>query len=188
MLNKDTFFMPEIVETGLIRLERRRHCYDKALSQLIEHSRDHLRKFLFWVDHIQSLEDTIKATDKFLADWDCKEVFDYLVFDKADNLVGAGGLHDISYEHQSADFGYLLDVDQTGKGYASDLVKTIEKLAFDGGFHRLQIVVDVLNLSSQKVAKRCGYDYEGTKKDCSLVYDGYRSNMIFAKINSEKAL
>lgn len=180
--------MPERIEGEKIILLRRNHDYDSDMFKLIDGSRKFLREFLFWVDGILMPEDCIGTTDMFRQQWDNKESFDYLILKKEDlSLLGAGGIHDIRHGDNAAEFGYFLGKDKTGKGYVSEAVSLLEKLLFEKGFHRLVIECDMNNFASIKVAERAGYKYEGMLKDRKLAYDGYRTHLLFAKINSKGA-
>lgn len=175
--------MPEELTGGKIRLIKRHRKYSRELFLAIDRSRDFLREFLFWVDGTKSVEDVDKAMDMFAGKWNEKTAFDFVILEKAGGAVaGAGGAFNIDFENRSAELGYFLDRSQTGKGYASELVRLLEDYLFAKGFHRLKLEIDERNLLSQRVAERTGFVYEGTLRDVLLAYDGYRSHKVYAKI------
>lgn len=185
-MQKDEFIMPEELTGEKIRLVRRHRKYSREMFELIDRSRDFLREFLYWVDATKSEKDVDDAMDMFVRQWEDKTAFDFVALEKAGGkVVGAGGVHDVDFKNRSANFGYLLDQGQTGKGYASELVKLVEGCLFAGGFHRLVIEADVRNLASQRVAERAGYVYEGTLRDVVLAYDGYRSHKLYSKLQKK---
>lgn len=185
-MQKDEFIMPEELTGEKIRLVRRHRKYSREMFELIDRSRAFLREFLYWVDATKSEKDVDDAMDMFVRQWEDKTAFDFVALEKAGGkVVGAGGVHDVDFKNGSANFGYLLDQGQTGKGYASELVKLVEDCLFAGGFHRLVIEADVRNLASQRVAERAGYVYEGTLRDVVLAYDGYRSHKLYSKLQKK---
>ncbi len=107
---------------------RRRHEHDEELLDLILRSKDFLREFLFWVDDTKTLQDVAVVTDVFSKNWENQDSFEYVFMDKkTKKMVGAGGIHTVSYMNHWAEYGYYLDKKATGHGYASDFVKALEK-------------------------------------------------------------
>lgn len=182
-MKKEEFAMPEELTGETIRLIKRHRKYSRELFLAIDRSRDFLREFLFWVDGTKSVEDVDKAMDMFAGKWNEKTAFDFVILEKNGGAVaGAGGAFNVDFENRSAELGYFLDRNQTGKGYASELVRLLEDYLFAKGFHRLKLEIDERNLPSQRVAERTGFVYEGTLRDVLLAYDGYRSHKVYAKI------
>lgn len=180
------FSLPEKISGERVILARRTHEYDEALFRLIDESRAFLRQFLFWVDDTKSLRDVQTVTDIFNKNWDEQNSFEYVFLDKATRkLVGAGGIHTISYMHRWGEFGYYLDKNATGHGYVREAVDLLTAELFKKGIHRAVIECDADNKASAKVAESCGFVYEGCLKDARLAYGEYRNELVFAKINQE---
>ena len=183
----EKFKLPEEIVGEKIVLKRRSHEHDEELFALIDRSRQVLREFLFWVDDTHSIEDVKKVTDIFSKNWDECNSFEYVFFDKKSNkMVGAGGIHTVSYMNRMAEYGYYLDKNARGNGYVSEFVKLLEKELFARGIHRLVIRCDEKNPASAAVAKRNNFVYEGLLRDAKYAYGEYRNSMVFAKINEEK--
>ncbi len=182
MVSKIT--LPKNLCSEQVLLEQRNHQYDEALFALIDGSREFLRRYLFWVDSVTDIESVAKTTDRFLANWQKQDSYEYVYLDpQSRKLVGAGGIHTIDYDNSCAAFGYYLDKNSTGHGYASGFVKLVEETLFAAGIHRLEIRCEKDNLASAAVAKRCGYQYEGCRRDGLFAYGTYRDELIFAKLN-----
>ena len=183
----EKFKLPEEIVGEKIVLKRRAHEHDEELFALIDRSRQVLREFLFWVDDTHSIEDVKNVTDIFSKNWDECNSFEYVFFDKKSNkMVGAGGIHTVSYMNRMAEYGYYLDKNARGNGYVSEFVKLLEKELFARGIHRLVIRCDEKNPASAAVAKRNNFVYEGLLRDAKYAYGEYRNSMVFAKINEEK--
>lgn len=176
--------LPEKLSSPAVTLKRRTHVYDEELFKLIDGSREFLRRYLFWVDTVTDIDSVRQTTDRFAANWDKQDSFEY-VYLAPDNgrLVGAGGIHTIDYNNSCAAFGYYLDQNSTGRGYASGFVRLLEDALFAAGIHRLEIRCEKDNIASAKVADRCGYQYEGCRRDGLFAYGTYRDELIFAKLN-----
>jgi len=184
-LNK--FSLPEEITGQKVIIKRRVHQYDEELFNLIDHSRDFLREFLFWIDDTQSSDNVKNVTDIFNQNWDEQKSFEYVFLDsQTGKMVGAGGIHTISYMHHWAEFGYYLDKDAVGHGYITEVVNLLTNALFEKGIHRVVIECDKQNTASANVAKRCGFEYEGCQKQARLAYGEYRDELLYAKINQQK--
>lgn len=183
-LKLEKFSLPEELVGEKVILRPRSHSYDTTLFELIDFSREFLRQYLFWVDDTRSVDDVQKITDIFQDNWAKQEAFEYVFLDKkTEKLVGAGGIHTISYPHHFAEYGYYLDQRATGHGYITEAVQLLEKELFKRGIHRLQIICDVENQASIAVAKRCGFVPEGIMRESRFAYGSYRDELMFAKLN-----
>ncbi len=180
----EKFSLPETIIGEKCIFVKRTHTYDEALFHLINESRHFLREFLFWVDDTKTLDDVKTVTDIFSKNFDEQNSFEYVFLDKeTKELVGAGGIHTVSYMNRMAEYGYYLSHTATGRGYASDFVASLEKELFAHGIHRLVIECDANNKASAAVAKRNGFEYEGCLKGAKYAYGGYRDEFVFGKIN-----
>lgn len=80
-------------------------------------------------------------------------------------LIGSIGIKKADYENKKAEIGYWIGEPYWGKGYTSEAVKQITGLLFKRfGFVRLEAGVYHPNIASQKVLKKSGYQFEGTKR------------------------
>lgn len=182
----EKFSLSEKLVGKNVILVRRSHQYDEELFNLIDSSRDFLRNYLFWVDDTKTLDDVKNVTDIFSKNWDEQNSFEYVFLDaQTQDLVGAGGIHTVSYMNRMAEYGYYLSKCATGRGYASEFVSMLEDELFKKGIHRLVIECDVDNKGSAKVAERNGFELEGCLRDVKYAYGDYRDGLVYAKINQE---
>ncbi|MBO4285692.1 MAG: GNAT family N-acetyltransferase [Alphaproteobacteria bacterium] len=182
----EKFSLPEILTGQNCIFERRQSKHNEELFHLITDSKEFLRKYLFWVDDTKTLEDVKQVTEIFSKNWDNRDSFEYVFLDKkTGEMVGAGGIHTISYMNKWAEYGYYLSKNAVKKGYATDFVKTLEKELFIRGIHRLVIECDKENTASAKVAERCGFSFEGCLKGAKFAYGEYRDEFVYAKINPQ---
>lgn len=182
----EKFALPEEISGEKITIRRRVHAHDAELFALIDRSREHLRKFLFWTDGTKSVEDVRVVTDIFSANWESLASFEFVFFDKiSGRMVGAGGVHTISHMNRMAEFGYYLDKDACGNGYATEFVRLLERELFAHGIHRCVIECDADNTASAAVAQRLGYTFEGKLRDAKFAYGAYRDELVFAKLATD---
>jgi len=184
----EKFSLPEEILGEKIVIRRRSHAHDAELFQLIERSREHLRPFLFWIDGTKTEADVRVVTDIFSKNWDEKKSFEFVFFDKrTGTMVGAGGVHTISQMNRMAEFGYYLDANACGSGFATEFVRLLEKELFARGIHRCVIECDEGNAASAAVAKRLGYKFEGILHDAKFAYGAFRNELVFSKLSTDSA-
>ena len=180
------FSLPKRIIGEKVIIRPRTHKYDKDLWGLIDSSRDFLRPYLYWVDGTKSIKTVRKITDLFIKNFNERSSFEYVFLDKqTKKLVGAGGIHTVSYEHHYAEFGYYLDKSAVGYGYVTETVNLLTQELFARNIHRAVIMCDVENTASAAVAKRCGFEFEGVQKGARCAYGQYRDIAVYAKINSK---
>lgn len=193
------FSLPEQIVGEKIVIRRRTHAHDAELLALIERSREHLRRFLFWVDGTRTLGDVSVVTDIFAKNWDAQNSFEFVFFEKTagtanaagtaeisvGKMVGAGGVHTISHMNRMAEFGYYLDREACGNGFATEFVRLLERELFAHGIHRCVIECDSENRASARVAERCGYTREGLLRDAKFAYGAFRDELVFSKLSGE---
>ncbi len=176
--------MPEELSAERIVLSKRQHVHDEAIWLGIDHNRDFLRRYLFWVDGTRSVSDVINATDIFLKKWAKQDNFAYVILDEFSGaLLGSIDLQKIDMGNHSAQIGYWLRKDKTGFGYVSSALKLIEAEAFKNGIHRLEIRCDSENISSSAVAKRNGYKFEAILHQAINNYGAFHDEEIYVKFN-----
>lgn len=74
--------------------------------------------------------------------------------------------------YASADIGYWLAKEATGRGLMTRAVRAVTALAFEGyGLKRLTIRAEPQNVASWRVAERAGYQYEGLLRGVAT-FDG----------------
>lgn len=180
------FSLPEEIVGEKIVARRRAHEHDEELFRLIDRSRAHLRKYLFWTDGTKTLADVRVVTDIFSKNWDEQNSFEFVFFEKiSEKMVGAGGVHTISHMNRTAEFGYYLDETACGNGYATEFVRLLERELFPRGIHRCIIECDAENAASASVARRLGYVFEGKLRDAKFAYGAYRDELVFSKLEGE---
>ena len=78
-------------------------------------------------------------------------------------IIGSAGLMGADPEVPSFEIGYWAHTAYTGRGYVSEAVVALARLAFEGcGAKRVQLKIDENNRRSQAVAERLGFALEAT--------------------------
>ncbi|HWD39184.1 MAG TPA: GNAT family protein [Fimbriimonas sp.] len=94
-----------------------------------------------------------------------------LIVDKeTDRIIGMMAKFKPVFYYQCVEIGYIIyHPDDRGKGYASEALRLFVRYLFDlMPIDRIQIQVEPGNLASQRVARKCGFTYEGTSRSALM--------------------
>lgn len=132
---------------------------------------ERVTRFLTWGPH-----GNIDITKFILNDW-CtsyeKPDFYNWAIEIDGKIIGNVSCVELDDHHELCEIGYCIGYDFWGKGIVSEAVKAVtDYLINEIGFNRLEIKHAVKNPASGKVAQKCGYKYEGTKRHSFKTLDG----------------
>jgi len=103
-----------------------------------------------------------------------------IIFDG--NLVGACGIRIDQHRPWVGEIGYFMDTAYQRQGIATEAVKQLEKIGFNElKLKRIAILMDIRNLASEQVARKCGYEKEGTAKKIHRIEKEYYDCFVYAK-------
>lgn len=140
-----------------------------------------------------SVEDAERAIDRFTENWQQFEATGVptgTVFAIAEapsgGLVGCCGVDSWTRE-DVAQFGYWIAQPARGRGYATRAVVLMTRWLFERGAARVVLTIVADNHGSAAVARRAGFEHEGTMRDHG-VWDGRRRDvMVFAALATDWA-
>ncbi len=93
-------------------------------------------------------------------------------------FAGVVSLHTINIKNHTAEIGYWLDANQRGKGIGTTAAKLITEHGISEiGFRRIEGLVDVDNVASQRLLLGAGYLQEGTMQNKVTREDGRQIDM-----------
>ncbi|MBF0313495.1 MAG: GNAT family N-acetyltransferase [Oligoflexia bacterium] len=180
---------PPLERIDGIKIFLQKHTLELAevMFAYVDSDRDRLKKFLPWVDAVNSTEDEIAYIKSSMKNWKKCTMFDYGIFNKdGDEYMGNLGVHSIAWEHDRCELGYWILGKFEGKGYVLEAVTLLEKQLFAMGFHRLEIRCSFLNQRSANIPKARGYVLEGTLRQDTREKQAYSDTLVFAKLSSER--
>ncbi len=179
---------PDSFETERLIIRAPRTGDGQAINDAIQESREHLKPWMPWAQHEQSVSDTEELVRKGAVRWLLREDLWMLLFRKSDGLyVGGSGLHRIDWSVPAFEIGYWIRKSLEGQGYVIEAVNGITQFAFERlSAERIEIRCDSRNTRSANVAQRAGYTQEATIRHDSWASDGtLRNTFIFGMIRTE---
>lgn len=146
-------------------------------------SRDELNEYLTWVEAALENPELNMSIAMDNHRHFTNELRYYIVKRSSSAVVGAIGLLVRDIEVPFFEIGYWIRTSAVGNGYVSEAVGLLEHFAFKKHkANRLEIRMANCNTRSQKVAKCCGYKFEGELHNERRLPSGRLSNtLVYAK-------
>lgn len=183
--------MHYVIETQRLILRPPKLGDEKPLNQAINRSLSELQRWMPWASD-PSLPPTILFVKTGIAEWSSEKPRDFpmvVIHKESQQIIGASGFNDRSkLEVPMFEIGYWLDTGFTGQGIAAEMVKVLTRFAFETfKAARVQIVTQVGNNASRRVAEKCGFLLEATLKnyciDCLSLEPA--DDYVFVRFNAE---
>jgi RimJ/RimL family protein N-acetyltransferase len=130
-------------------------------------SREELSTWMVWCRPDYSCEDSAAFISTCDTKWHRRESYNFVIFDTVDGtFLGSVALNQINWTHNYANIGYWVRSDRVGQGVASAAVRLISTFGFIAlGLGRLELVVQIENRGSRRVAEKVGGSPEGILKN-----------------------
>ncbi len=157
---------PEYIETERLRLRAPRPGDGAAVNAAVLESFDVLHRWMPWAKQRPSVEESEATVRSFHAEFIAREDLPLLIFARdGGELVGGTGLHRIEWNVPRFEIGYWIRRSCEGRGYATEAVHTLTEFALGRlGAARVEIRCSHRNERSQRVAERCGFTLEMSKR------------------------
>lgn len=157
----------------------------QELFDILDSDRDHIGKFLSFVDSTKSVEDETNYLKMKLHA--VANGTDFLCFiTKFNKIIGTIDLHMIDQVNKKAEIGYWLHSSYARQGITKLAVQTLCNYAFQNlGLNKLVIEADTENIASNRVAQSCGFRLIGVKKQDMLMRGEFRDMTVYEVLKSE---
>ena len=168
-----------------IKIEMLQQQHKEELFDLIDNNRDHLRKWLLWVDKRKSAQDFESIIPIWITNYANNNGFDAGIRYNG-TLVGMIGLHFIDWKNRETSIGYFLAEQYQGKGIVTRCVRALVNYLFEEmEIHRIEIQVAENNRRSIAIPEKLRFTQEGIKREGQWLYDHYENLIIFSMLKRE---
>ena len=141
-----------------LRLLENQHA--EELFALTDQNREHLRKWLPWLDGTKSLEDSRAFITKSLIQYANNKGFPTGIWSK-NTLAGVVGYNAIDWSDRTATIGYWLGAPFQGKGLMTKSCRALIGYAFNElKLNRVEIRCATKNKRSRAIPERLGFTQE----------------------------
>jgi|AntRauTorcE11897_2_1112592.scaffolds.fasta_scaffold03651_3 ribosomal-protein-serine acetyltransferase len=158
-----------------------------TIFRVIDENRKHLRPWFPWEKATKKAEDSLKYLFDKEVQVKAGEKVEYGIY--VDNeYIGNIGIFDIDKNTKSAEIGFWLSAKFIRNGYVTEAVRILEKEFFsNNNLNRIQIQCDEKNIASSGVAKKCGYIFEGKRREGSYSehFKAFGDILVFSKLKSD---
>jgi len=181
--------VPERIATERLVLRSPRAGDGPLVNDAIAVSHAELAPWMPWAGTMPSVDESEAHCRRQQARFLLREDFVFFMFvrDAAGGegeLVGGTGLHRIDWTVRKFEIGYWRKTGCEGRGFVTEAVRALARLAFDAlDARRVEIRMDDNNASSWRVAERAGFTLEALLRFDSATPTGEpRSTRIYARV------
>ena len=155
--------VPEQIDTERLLIRPPRLGDGAAVNVAVRESFNELKPWMPWAQEIPSVEQSEIFARESAARFARREDLALLLFERSSGeLLGASGLHRIDWSVPAFEVGYWCRTSRTGRGYISEAVRGICKMAFTSlSARRFEARMDDTNERSWRIAERLGFTLEG---------------------------
>jgi ribosomal-protein-serine acetyltransferase len=168
-----------------IHIELLASAFTVRLFGLTNKNRAHLKKWLAWIDLVETLDDTETFINTAVYQHHNKQATTFAILYRGD-LVGVAGFNHFDYQHRWGVIGYWLCASYSGSGVITKVVQTLLEYGFvDNCLNKIEIRCAEENHKSRAVPERLGFTYEATLRQCEWLYDRYVDHAVYTMLASE---
>ncbi|XJZ28075.1 GNAT family N-acetyltransferase [Bacillota bacterium Lsc_1132] len=155
------------------------------LFELVNENRDHLRKWLPWVDTMDSPFQYEAVIPIWLRQFAENNGFNAGILYQG-VLVGSIGLLQIDWHNSQTSIGYYLAKHVEGHGIMTRSVQALLNYAFeDLGLNRVEIRCGEKNRKSRAIPERLGFVKEGKIRDGEQLPSGFHDIILYSMLARE---
>ncbi|MGO9482048.1 MAG: GNAT family N-acetyltransferase [Candidatus Kryptoniota bacterium] len=149
------------------------------LYGIIEESREHLEKWLPWVEYVRSGEDERHIVEQWVYEMQMRSAI-HLSITFEDKIAGLVSTHQIDWMNQRTSIGYWVRLEMTGKNLATTATAILMNYLFEKlRLHRIYIQAATDNGPSNKVIRKLGFKLEGVLRENEKVQERYLDHNIY---------
>ncbi|EHN59606.1 GNAT family N-acetyltransferase [Oenococcus kitaharae] len=157
----------------------------KDLIEQINQDRESLSRWMSWTKETNNVQDELRFID-YARQQNAKNSLLELTIEVDGKAIGMIDLHNISNHHHRAEVGYWLSSSYQGSGIVTQSLRQLIEIAFgELAFNKIIIMAESENLKSQAVAKRLGFQHEGTLREEYFVAGKYRDLEVYSMLAAE---
>lgn len=158
-----------------------------ALYDAVRHSLDAISEWEAWCTPNYSLADAKLFLQRSIEQWDMRLAYDFNIIARATGLViGSVAVNQISHLNQLGNLGYWVRTGHTGKGLAVRAAHAAATFAFTKtDLTRLEIVAQVANSRSRRVAEKTGATFECLARNRLVFHDEPRDASVYSLIPAD---
>lgn len=157
----------------------------EKVFELTNHSREHLREWLPWLNTTTKLEETIEFIKITLKGFAENKSLNTVILFKG-TIVGVAGYNSINWSNKTAYIGYWLGEEYQGNGIMTKVAKALTDYAFtELNLNKVEIRAAVGNKKSRSIPERLNFVNEGSIRQAEWLYDHYVDHAVYGILAEE---
>lgn len=175
-----TLKVDQEIEIQLIELH-----HAEELFRLVDSNRQHLRKWLPWVDNIFSPYQYHSIIPMWLQQFANNNGFNAGIRFNG-TLVGGIGFHQMDWTNSQTSLGYYLSQNAQGYGIMTRAVTALVNYAFyQLKLNRIEIRCGERNLKSRAIPEKLGFIEEGLIREGEKLHSGFHNLIVYGMLSKE---
>ncbi|WOJ95594.1 GNAT family protein [Congregibacter brevis] len=163
-----------------LRLEALELGHAPAIFDCVGQNREHLRRWLLWVDKTESQSDIEIFLSSEVEKWLDGTAAGYAIFCNT-QLCGVAGFNQLDRNNAVGEIGYWLAESYTGQGIMTCVANTLCDYGFKQlGLKRIEIRCATGNNASRRVAERVGSELERIEEAAVVLNGEYVDHAVYA--------
>jgi ribosomal-protein-serine acetyltransferase len=157
----------------------------EELYRAINESREHLGRWLPWVEYVQSLQDERNMVEQWVYEMQMRAAI-HLCIIFENKIAGVISTHQIDWLNQRTGVGYWIRKEMTGRHLATSATAVLMNYLFKKlKLHRIYIQAATDNDASNKVIRKLGFKLEGVLRENEKVRERYLDHYIYGMTESD---
>ena len=145
-----------------------------AIYEAVMESKVELSPWMPWCHADYSRQDAVTWVEGRPNSWERNESWSFVIVEPGGQLLGTCGIHRLDLLHKVGELGYWVRSSRTGEGIATEATRKLCQWAFaEKGLRRVEILMSIENIASQRVAEKVGAVREGVLRQ-RLTLNGRR--------------
>jgi RimJ/RimL family protein N-acetyltransferase len=139
-----------------------------------------LNPWMPWCHVNYDMQESRTWMDQQVKEFDARTAFEFAIL-ADDRYVGGIGLNQIDKANRRANLGYWVRTSSTRRGIATEAVQQLFQWALENtDLYRVEIVIGVGNVASQRVAEKAGATREGVLRGRLILHNVAHDAVMFS--------
>ena len=157
----------------------------EQIYALADRNRDYLRRWLPWVDGLQSPHDTRRFIQDGLFQLANHNGFQASIWLEGD-VTGMIGFHFFNWPNRKTEIGYWLGAEYQGRGIMTRACRAmVDHAVKELGLHRVEIRCATGNMRSCAIPERLGFTREGVLRQAEWIYGVPVDSVVYSVLAPE---
>ena len=155
-----------------------------AIYEAVMESKVELSPWMSWCHADYSRHDAATWVESRPNAWERGEHWSFVIVESSGRLLGTCGIHRIDLLHGLGELGYWVRSSVTRQGIASQATRKLCEWTFaEKGLHRVEIIMSIENVASQRVAEKARAVREGVLRQRLLLNGRRHDAALYAVLN-----